>query len=192
MIEFNGFGHVNIVVDDLESATTFYQSLFGARPDQDFPHFKNRGFALAAGFHEDPDAVDVSIRFLEIPGADLFLELMEYHSPVSDTSIAKHRTNDLGGPRHLCLRVRDIDVAFEHVTKTAGIELISASADYRPQRIDAITPRDFSFFDSQQESDAAAKAEVCRIVGGIRFFYAIDRYGLQWEFEEGHDGVGGS
>ena len=144
-----------------------------------------------AGFLEDPSAVDVSIRFLEIPGAGLFLELMEYHSPHGARRIPSHQTNDLGGPRHLCLRVGDIDAAFEHVLSTPGAEPINPSPSYRPQCIDAINPGDFRFFDSKQESDPEAKREVCRVIGGIRFFYLVDPYGIQWELEAGHTDIGG-
>jgi methylmalonyl-CoA/ethylmalonyl-CoA epimerase len=191
MIEFDGLGHVNIVADDLEAATRFYEELLGAKRVQDFPHFRNRGFALAAGFVDDPDAVDVSIRFLEIPGAGIFLELMEYHAPQGAARIQRHQTNDVGGPRHLCLRVRDIDAAFEHVRKTPGAEPISSSPLYRPQRIDPITEDDFRFFDPKQEADPLAKTEASKVIGRIKFFYIVDPYGVQWEFEAGHEGIGG-
>ena len=36
----------------------------------------------------------------------------------------------------------------------------------------------------------SAKEAICEIVKGIRFFYAIDRYGIEWEFEEGHADIG--
>lgn len=190
MIEFKGFGHVNIIVDDVEVASAFYEALFGAVRVQDFPHLRNRGFALSAGFLEDPDTVDVTVRFLEIPGANLFMELMQYHSPPGNEQIVVRRTNDLGGPRHLCLRVADIDAAFQHVLATDGARPIHASPEYRPHRIDSITPDQFRFFDPKKEADAEAKADVCEIIGGIWFFYLIDRYGIQWELEAGHDDIG--
>jgi hypothetical protein len=37
---------------------------------------------------------------------------------------------------------------------------------------------------------AGAKEAICEIVKGIRFFYAVDRYGIEWEFEEGHADIG--
>ena len=37
---------------------------------------------------------------------------------------------------------------------------------------------------------AGAKEAICEIVKEIRFFYAIDRYGIEWEFEEGHADIG--
>jgi len=34
------------------------------------------------------------------------------------------------------------------------------------------------------------KNEVVDVIGGIRYFYFIDKYGIQWEFEEGHTDIG--
>ena len=66
-----------MVVTDLEEATRFYEALFGASVEQTFPHFKNVGFARSAGFLDDPESVDVSIRFLKFSfkrSEDLFLD----------------------------------------------------------------------------------------------------------------------
>jgi catechol 2,3-dioxygenase-like lactoylglutathione lyase family enzyme len=81
MFSFDSLGHINVVVTDLEEATRFYQTLFGASVEQTFPHFKNVGFARSAGFLTDPESVDVSIRFLKVPfgrSEDLFLELFVF------------------------------------------------------------------------------------------------------------------
>ena len=90
MFSFDSLGHINVVVPDLEEATRFYQTLFDASVEQTFPHFKNVGFARSAGFLEDPESVDVSIRFLKIPfgrSEDLFLELFTFHSPTGRQEI---------------------------------------------------------------------------------------------------------
>ncbi len=112
MFSFDSLGHINVVVPDLKEATRFYQTLFNASVEQTFPHFKNVGFARSAGFLEDPESVDVSIRFLKIPfgrSEDLFMELFTFHSPAGGQEIKPSKTNDVGGPRHVCLRVRNID-----------------------------------------------------------------------------------
>jgi len=190
MLQFNGLGHINIVVDDIEKASQFYQDVFGAKKSQEFPHFKNSGFAKSAGFLEHPEKVDVSIQFLDIPHTGVFLELFCYHSPQGNQKINYFRTNDLGGVRHVCLRVKNIDQAFLLVKNYPGIKLINSAPEYKPYKIDAITPDEFKFFDEKLERDPAAKAEVCNIIGNIRYFYFIDPYGVQWEFEEGHDDIG--
>ncbi|KEQ16831.1 VOC family protein [Endozoicomonas numazuensis] len=74
-----GISHINIVVDDIDRATRFYSEAFFAEPVLDFPHFKNRGFARSAGFLDQPDDVEVSIRFLKLPSQDeLFTRLSAF------------------------------------------------------------------------------------------------------------------
>jgi len=191
MVQFDGFGHINIVVDDLEKAADYYAGLLGAKKVQEFPHFKNIGFSKSAGFLDRPEDVDVSICFLEIPDAGLFIELFEYHHPPGDQTIHSHKTNDMGGPRHICLRVKDIDKAFNHVKNYEGVRLINPSTEYEAFKIDEITPDQFKFADPALESSHSEKQNVCDTVGSTRYFYFIDRYGVQWEFEQGHEDIGG-
>ena len=130
MFSFDSLGHINVVVPDLEEATRFYQALFHASVEQTFPHFKNVGFARSAGFLDDPESVDVSIRFLKIPfgrSEDLFLELFVFHHPPGRQEITPRKTNDVGGPRHVCLRVTNIDEVFAHVKSLDGVHLINES-----------------------------------------------------------------
>ena len=76
VMKLTSFGHINIVVDDIDKATQFYQGSLGAVPVQDIPHFKNIGFARAAGFLDNPREVDVSIRFLALPlPTPVFMEI---------------------------------------------------------------------------------------------------------------------
>lgn len=191
MIEFESLGHINIVVDDMERATAFYGQAFGAVPLQDFPHFRNVGFARSAGFMEKPEEVDVTIRFLRLPTPEgLILELMEYHQPPGLVCSQDKVAHGLGCVGHIALRVRNIDETFAHLRATEGIRMMHPSPDYQPFKIDAIEPDEFKFFDETLEQNAAEKQNVCRIVGSIRYFYVIDPYGVQWEFEHGHTDIG--
>jgi methylmalonyl-CoA/ethylmalonyl-CoA epimerase len=192
MFSFDSLGHINVVVRDLEEATRFYQELFNASVVQTFPHFKNVGFARSAGFLSEPESVDVSIRFLRIAlsrSEDLFLELFVFHNPVGRQEIMPRKTNDLGGPRHVCLRVTNIDEVFAHVKSIDGVHLINESPEYRPYLISPIKPRAIELPDADRDT-VDAKEKICEIVKEIRFFYAIDRYGIEWEFEEGHSDIG--
>jgi methylmalonyl-CoA/ethylmalonyl-CoA epimerase len=192
MFSFDSLGHINVVVTDLEEASRLYGELFGASVEQTFPHFKNVGFARSAGFLDDPESVDVSIRFLKFSlerSEDLFLELFVFHRPPGRQEIMPRKTNDVGGPRHVCLRVTNIDEVFAHVKFIAGVHLINESPEYRPYFISPIKPRAIELPGASQET-AEAKEAICEIVKGIRFFYAIDRYGIEWEFEEGHADIG--
>lgn len=89
MFSFDSLGHINIVVPDIEEATRFYQALFDTSVEQTFSHFKNSGFGRSAGFLEDPESVDVSIRFLKLPfgrSEDLFVELFTFSRPRRQTA----------------------------------------------------------------------------------------------------------
>ncbi|RLV60405.1 bleomycin resistance protein [Parashewanella curva] len=190
MIQFEGFSHINIVVNDLEQALAFYQTVFGAIPQQSFPHFKNIGFSRSAGFIEQPEKVDVTITFLEIPNTGVYLELMEYHQPVGRQEVTFKATNDVGNVGHIALKVSNIEAAFEFVKAQKDVTLISQDINYQPYKIDTITPDDFYFFDKEQEANLEAKQEVCDVVSNIKYFYFIDPYGVQWELEQGHLDIG--
>ena len=136
----------------------------------------------------------MSIRFLKIAfgrSADLFLELFTFHSPAGSQEITLKKTNDMGGPKHVCLRVTNIDEVFAHVKSVPGVQLINDSPEYRPCLISPIEPREIELPHGVSDL-AAAKEAICETVKKIRFFYAIDRYGIEWEFEEGHAGIGTS
>jgi methylmalonyl-CoA/ethylmalonyl-CoA epimerase len=120
---------------------------------------------------------------------DLFLELFVFHHALGRQEITPRKTNDVGGPRHVCLRVTNIDEVFAHVKSIAGVHLINESPEYRPYFISPIRPRAIELPDVGQDT-ADVKEAICEIVKGIRFFYAIDRYGIEWEFEEGHADIG--
>lgn len=184
MIKFKGFSHINIIVEGLEEAETFYQQLFGAQKLQRFSHFKNIGFAKAGGFLEASEHVEVSMSYLQIPDTELRLELMHFHSPKGCQDIVTHHANDLGGPRHVSLEVDSIDDAFQHVTSMDGVRLINDSPKYKPFKIDTIQTHAFTFFDPKKEADIQAKEQMAQMVSSVYYFYFIDRYGIQWEFEQ--------
>lgn len=186
-----GLGHINVVVDDLLSAVEYYQKLFSAKQVQIFPHFKNIGFAKSAGFMQFPDKVDVTISFLKILHTSIYIELMQYHSPIGkEKDISEKFSNDIGNIGHICLKVDNIDDAFSHIKNIPDTKLISAHEEYRPYKINDITPAEFQFIDNEAENNPTAKKSVCDIVGKIRYFYFIDKYGIQWEFEQGHSDIG--
>jgi methylmalonyl-CoA/ethylmalonyl-CoA epimerase len=187
MIEFLSLGHINVIVDDIDDATAFYERAFGAVALQSFPHFKNIGFSKSAGFMSHPEDVDVSIRFLELPTRDrIWIELMNYHSPHGRRIEHRKETNDSNCLGHVCLKVKSAQRAFEHLKALGEGRFISADTNYGPYKIDSIEPTGFYFHDAQSEDDAAQKKEVCDTIGNIRFFYFVDPYGIQWELEEGH------
>jgi methylmalonyl-CoA/ethylmalonyl-CoA epimerase len=141
---------------------------------------------------DDPESVNVSIRFLKVSfsrSADLFLELFVFHNPTGRQELTSRNTNDVGGPRHVWLRVTNIDEVFAHVKSVHGVHLINDSPEYRPYFISPINPSAIELPGADRDT-AEAKEEISKIVKGIGFFYAIDRYGIEWEFEEGHADIG--
>lgn len=190
MFNFQGVGHVNIIVEDIDAASDYYAELFGAEPRQDWRDFRNAGFAKSAGFLTNPEDVHVSIRFMEIPGANLFLELMCYHNQDGSKEITYKKTHDLGGPRHICLRVDNMDAAFAHIKQMDGVQLINPSPEYQAFQIDEPPTSEIHLPSDNERDNIAEKQKICKIIGGIRYFYFLDKYGLQWEFECGHDDIG--
>jgi len=191
MINFTSLGHICIIVDNIEEATEFYKELFGAKPIQNFPKLKNKGFAKAAGFLNNPEKVEVTIRFLQLPTQEgIYLELMEYHSPAGKYVSNYKEATDRNLVAHIALRVTNIIESFEHIKTVNGVRLITDSIDYQPYKIDEISPSEFYFFDDRLENNVEEKENVCRIIGNIKYFYFVDKYGIQWELEQGHGDVG--
>lgn len=191
MINFVGLSHINIVVENISEGIEYYKKIFNAIPLQEFPHFKNIGFAKSAGFLETPENIDVSIVFLQIPNTNITLELMQYHSPKAVNKIEFNKlTYQSGNVGHIALKVNDIDKAFAYLKTCPEVKLISQNKEYKPYKIDQITVDEFKFFDKTLEKSQADKENVCDIVSQIKYFYFIDKYGIQWELEEGHSDIG--
>lgn len=190
MIDFIGLGHINVVVNNIDEAIEHYVSIFNAKPQQIFRRFKNIGFSKSAGFMENPGDVDVSIAFVEIPSTSIFIEIMEYHCPVGNINNIYKKANTIGGVGHICIKVKGIERAFEHIKGCTGVKLISSDVNYKPYNIDPISIDDFMFFDERKNKSKIEKEAVCKIIEKIRYFYFIDKYGVQWELEEGHHDIG--
>jgi purine nucleosidase len=101
------------------------------------------------------DSARLLVRFMVHPNAGFHIELMMYVYPTGDTEIHYRRTNDVGGIRHVALEVIDAVAAWKWLNGRPGVKLLS---DCPPE---TLSP------DPQ------------------KFFYWLDPYGVQWEFEEG-------
>lgn len=188
--KFSGLSHVCIIVDNIIEAFAYYKRILGAVPDQCIPHYRNKGFYEAAGFVKNAEECDISIGFLTVPGAELTLEIMEYHKPRGRTVPLIFDANDVSGARHVALKVTNIEEAFAYIKLQPDIRLINTTPDYKVYQISPTKPTDFYYFDPNKEADAAGKQAAADILGQIKYFYFIDRYGLQWEFEQGHIDIG--
>ncbi|MBU3819933.1 MAG: VOC family protein [Candidatus Faecalibacterium intestinavium] len=185
-----GLSHICIFVDDMEKAVEYYRALLGVQPDHCLSHWKNKGFFQAGGFVEQADEGDVSIAFVNVPGTKLTLELMQYHSPKGRTEPVIFAANDVSGARHVALKVTNIEEAFAHIQAMPDTRLINETEAYRVYQISETRPSEVRFFDQAPGQTDERNDETARILSKVRYFYFIDRYGLQWEFEEGHTDIG--
>ncbi len=161
-----GLSHINIVVDDIKIATSYYKKLLGVEVatdssgnEMDYPNVQLRSFALNAGFMDGQ--VDVHVRFLKHLNSGIYIELMKYLHPKGTIETELKKTNDIGGVRHIAFEVQDINSAFDHISAMTETSFISVNPKYGP-------PLELTPFP-------------------IKFFYFIDKYGVQWEFEEGRE-----
>jgi len=161
--------HLNIIVDDVDTAAAFYQRTLGfeqaydADGRMDYRHLTLSSFAKDAGFIAGK--VDVDILFLRHPIAGLYLELMCYHTPKGEQKISLKNTNDMGGIRHAALEVNDVFEAFEYLKDQPGVELIQ--------------------YPNSQTNDQETTPPLMLNPFPVAFFYWRDPYGVQWEMEAG-------
>jgi len=159
-----GQSHVNVVVEYIEEATEFYRRVLGFEQAfdangqiMDYAGVTMKSFALDAGIMDGEATLDV--RFLHHPQAGIYLELMRYHNPSGKTSRPPQpKTYDVGGPRHIALEVSNCTEVFNFLKGQEGVTMISADPSYHPVKLDGFP---------------------------ISFFYWVDKYGIQWEMEEG-------
>ncbi|XPV75830.1 MAG: nucleoside hydrolase [Desulfovibrio sp.] len=158
------FSHINVIVDDVEKAIEFYERTLGFKMAYsmtgdpiNFTDYCDPAFARDAGFLDGK--VNIDVCFLRHPQANICLEIMKYKYPEGGKKIHFHKTNDMGGPRHIALEVDDISAVFKFLKKQPDVKMINPSPDYH-------VPEDLHNTD-------------------ISFFYWIDPYGIQWEMESG-------
>ena len=185
-----GLSHICIFVDDMAKAVDYYRDLLGVKPDHCLSHWRNEGFFKAGGFVDEAADGDVSIAFVNVPGTKLTLELMQYHYPKGRTEPVVFAANDVSGARHVALKVTNIEAAFAHIKAMRDTRLINETEAYQVYQISETQPSQVRFFDQAPGQTDERNAETARILGQVRYFYFIDRYGLQWEFEQGHTDIG--
>ena len=190
MPSFTGLSHVCIFVDDMMKAVSYYQKLLGAVPDHYLSHWRNKGFFQAGGFLDEAEEGDVSIAFVNVPGTTLTLELMQYHYPEGRKTPVIFAANDVSGARHVALKVTNIEEAFAHIKSMPDTTLINQTDEYRVFQISETSPAQVHFFDQDVRESDERNVQTAKILSGVRYFYFIDKYGLQWEFEQGHSDIG--
>ena len=190
MPNFTGLSHVCIFVDDMTQAVSYYRKLLGATPDHYLSHWRNKGFFQAGGFLDQAEEGDVSIAFVNVPGTKLTLELMQYHYPEGRKTPVVFAANDVSGARHVALKITNIEEAFLHIKSMPDTKLINETDDYQVFQISETWPSEVHFFDQDLRETDERNVQTAKILSGVKYFYCIDKYGLQWEFEQGHSDIG--
>lgn len=185
-----GLSHICIFVDDMEQAVDYYRALLGVQPDHCLSRWRNEGFFQAGGFVNEAADGEVSIAFVNVPGTKLTLELMQYHHPKGRTEPVVFAANDVSGARHVALKVTNIEAAFAHIQAMPDTRLINETEAYRVYAISQTQPSEVRFFDQAPGETDGRNVQTAKILSQVRYFYFIDRYGLQWEFEQGHTDIG--
>ena len=185
-----GLSHICIFVDNMEQAVDYYRALLGVQPDHCLSHWRNEGFFQAGGFVNEAADGEVSIAFVNVPGTKLTLELMQYHHPKGRTEPVVFAANDVSGARHVALKVTNIEAAFAHIQAMPDTRLINETEAYRVYAISQTQPSEVRFFDQAPGETDGRNVQTAKILSQVRYFYFIDRYGLQWEFEQGHTDIG--
>ena len=156
--------HINVVVNDsIDIGSQYYQDILGFEPayndggKMEYRNISNYGFCVDAGFENGDCLVDII--FLKHPIINLYLELFYYYKPNDGIkTIELKKTYDAsGGIRHVALEVLD---AVDTYNK------LKAKPNHQGTFITKDTPIPLDPFP-------------------YTFFYWIDKYGTQWEFEEG-------
>lgn len=107
MPEIKSINHVAVVVDDMDSALTFWRD------------------ALGMDLHElrDVPAEKSEVAFLPLPGSEIEL----VRPTTDDSGIAKYLNKRGPGMHHICLEVDDIAAMLAQL-KAKGIRLINEEA----------------------------------------------------------------
>jgi len=155
--------HINIVVhDSVDEAINYYTGLLGFEETSndwgpmDYRDVFSYKFCIDAGLPED---CGVDIVFLKHEIVNIYLELFYYHAPDSNKNITIQNGIDAGGIRHFAFEVFDAVAAYNELKSK------DHQGTFITQQVPILLDDDY---------DAP-----------LKFFYWIDKYGVQWEFEEG-------
>ena len=117
------FAHPGLVVPDLETASRFYQRMFG------FEVISSEGWKDSPEMDRAIGLKNSSCRGLMMKGHNCFLELFEYDSTSSDTTSVLNLNADSPGIRHLAFYVDDCKAEYQRLKELGGIALGEPAGD---------------------------------------------------------------
>ena len=115
---------------------------------------------------------------------------MCYHNPEGRKEPVIFAANDVSGAFDVALKITYFVEDFIYIKAQPDVTLINTTKDYKVYQISKTDPSDFHYFDKEKEDDLQMKQKAADILGNTKYFYFIDNYGLQWEFEQGHTDIG--
>ena len=68
--------------------------------------------------------------------------------------------------------------------------LINETQEYKVFQISETSPAEVHFFDQDMRESDTRNVQTAQILSNVQYFYFIDKYRLQWEFEQGHTDIG--
>ena len=152
--------HINVVVDDdVEKGAKYYEDTLGFLPASNVDGPMLYTNITNHGFCVDAgfETCRVDIVFLKHEIMNLYLELFFYYEPdTGNQKIPILQTNDVGGIRHIAVEVSDAVDTYNTLK----------AKDHQGRFITKESPIPLDPFP-------------------YTFFYWVDRYGVQWEFEQG-------
>jgi len=170
-----GLSHICINVDDVEEAAEWYARVFDyeywvgkINGKFIFKNMQNYQICRKIGLDsESAKSCRFDVAWIHHPHMHLTLELFHWLDPVATNNYEQPKPWDKGGIRHISISVGD-DAAeiFHRMKNEPGVEMVNKHADYSP---------DFMSLPKMP----------------WKFFYIIDPFGVQWEFESGDPDVMG-
>lgn len=179
MLDIRSFGHLNIVVPNIDEAEKYYLEIFSAKLVASLPHLKNEGMSKNMNL----DNLELSEKILKFSHCNIVLGLTQYHSGEGKTDIVKYNINDMGGPRHIGLHVENIESAFDFLKGRSDVEILNKS-DYRPVTYSPIKPDQFHLESQDADKNTGEKERLANLLSKKKAFYFRDKYGVIWEIEE--------
>merc|ERR1712228_504972 len=160
LLGIGALSHINLVANDsVDAAAAYYQEILGFYPanntDGPMTYYNITIPEFCADAGLQSDC-HLDIRFLKHPIVNLYIEIMYYYLPSGDRKIPMFPTNNAGGIRHGAVEVENSTIAYENLKKS------NHQGKFLTQQGPVVLPG-----------------------YGIWFFYWIDKYGIQWEFEHG-------
>lgn len=174
--------HVCVIVPDIMEAFDFYQRLLGVESVRCIAHYRDERLFQAAGFAEYPGTGEAAVCFLSVPGAGLTFRLLEYDPPEGQSEPITLHAEGINGTRQVTVAVENIERAFAYIQAQPDVLLINHALESRTYLITRTEPEELRHLSTA----AGPSRDTIRILSGVKHFYFIDKYGLQWNFTQGH------